>query len=276
MERNMDKIDLYRGDYSKREDDITYIATISGGKDSVTMCDLLLKNNYPVDYIVFSDTLFEFDEMYTYINKVNVHFQSRYKKEITFLKPDTTFESWCFGTLGRGKGKDRIRGLPLLTNPCYWRRESKVKPQEKFYSKFDKLVVYIGFAKEENRSVQNTDKITYKYPLKDYFRMSEENCKQYLINQEMENPLYKDFSRTGCSICPYQSEQSFFIIWKKYQKVWEDMKKIENKLNGSLNDFWFTDYKTCEDMEKMFKEKNKQGSLFDFSDEPLKDCFCKI
>ena len=27
-----------------------YIATISGGKDSTVMCDLLLKNNYQVDY----------------------------------------------------------------------------------------------------------------------------------------------------------------------------------------------------------------------------------
>ncbi len=25
-----------------------YIATISGGKDSTVMCDLLLKNNYPI------------------------------------------------------------------------------------------------------------------------------------------------------------------------------------------------------------------------------------
>ena len=29
-------------------------------------------------------------------------------------------------------------------------------------------------------------------------------------------------------------------------------------------------------MEKKFKTIDNQGSLFDFSDEPLKDCFCKI
>jgi hypothetical protein len=29
-------------------------------------------------------------------------------------------------------------------------------------------------------------------------------------------------------------------------------------------------------MENKFIEADKQGSLFDFSDEPLKDCFCKI
>jgi hypothetical protein len=39
---------------------------------------------------------------------------------------------------------------------------------------------------------------------------------------------------------------------------------------------WFSGYRSCEDMEQMFMHKEKQGSLFDFSDEPLKDCFCKI
>ena len=29
-----------------REEGITYIATLSGGKDSTVMCDLLLKNNW--------------------------------------------------------------------------------------------------------------------------------------------------------------------------------------------------------------------------------------
>lgn len=37
-----------------------YIATLSGGKDSTAMIDLLLRNNYPLDYIVFKDTLHEF------------------------------------------------------------------------------------------------------------------------------------------------------------------------------------------------------------------------
>ena len=73
-----------------------------------------------------------------------------------------------------------------------------------------------------------------------------------------------------------------FVIWKKYPKVWEEMKDIELRLlnlqeKGEkiiYNNFHMG--KTCLDMEKKFKEVDKQCSLFDFSDEPLKDCFCKI
>ena len=242
----------------------------------MTMCDLLLKNGYPVDYIVFSDTLQEFKEMYVYIEKLKEYFLGRYGKEIITLKPKSTFEDWCFGTLEKGKGDGKARGLPLVSNPCYWRRESKVKPQDEFIKPFGEVHIYIGFTVGENRSVQNTDNTTFSYPLKDVFRMTEEDCKQYLINQEMENPLYRHFSRTGCAMCPYQSEASWFNVWKHYPSTWKYVKDIEAKLNGSMNDFWFMNYKTCADMEKLFRKIEKQGTLFDLSDEPIKDCFCKI
>lgn len=61
-----------------------YIATISGGKDSVTMCDLLLKNGHQVDEIIFNDTLEEFEEMYIYLEKVKEYFLNRYKKQLPY------------------------------------------------------------------------------------------------------------------------------------------------------------------------------------------------
>jgi hypothetical protein len=68
---------------------------------------------------------------------------------------------------------------------------------------------------------------------------------------------------------------------KNYPKVWKHFVDYEAKVNklddlGKEGRFWFTNYRSCYDMEKQFKEADKQGSLFDFSDEPLKDCFCKI
>ena len=144
-------------------------------------------------------------------------------------------------------------------------------------------VIYIGYTMGENRSVKDTDKITFKYPLKNDFKMTEKDCQKYLINQEMENPLYRYFTRTGCAMCPAQSDKSWFEVWKNFKETWEYMVWIEKRLKFYLdmgmkiqNPYWFSSYRTCEDMEKMFLEADKQGSLFDFSDEPLKDCFCKI
>ncbi len=264
-----------------------YIATLSGGKDSTVMCDLLLKNNYPVDYIVFNDTLHEFDEMYLYVKRVNEYFKSRYKKEIIFLKPTKTLEDMVFGKISDRKGSTRagqIRGLPMpIGYPCWWRREAKNYPFDKWLkdNNIKEHKIYIGFTMDEpNRKMQGDN---FLYPLINDFKMSETDCHQYLINQEMENPLYKHFTRTGCSFCPAQSDRSFYQVWKHYPNEWEYMKNIEKKLfdlekQGETiqNKYWFNGRKTCAEMEKKFKTIDNQGSLFDFSNEPLADCFCKI
>jgi 3'-phosphoadenosine 5'-phosphosulfate sulfotransferase (PAPS reductase)/FAD synthetase len=277
-----------------------YIATISGGKDSVTMCDLLLKNGYPVDEIIFTDTLEEFNEMYIYIEKLKDYFKTRYGKEITVLKPKSTFEDWAYGTIEKdgAKRKGMIRGIPTKDGMCYWRREAKIYPIERYLKrkellrkasfnkdegvfKDEKYTQYIGYTKGEDRSVQNTDTFTFSYPLQDTFNMTEEDCKAYLINQEMENPLYKHFSRTGCAMCPFQSDRSWYEVYSNYPEVWEKMKereahlqKLEDEGVKIINKYWFMGNKTIEDMELEFSMKSK--SLFDFSDEPLKNCFCKI
>lgn len=174
--------------------------------------------------------------------------------------------------------------MPSKDGMCYWRRESKVYPSERYIKekyKNEQITFYIGYTKGENRSVKETESFKYIYPLQDIFYMTEEDCKQYLINQDMENPLYRHFSRTGCSMCPFQSNKSWYEVYKHYPMVWKKIKRRENKFNELenkgfkvINKYWFMGKKTCNDMEKIFNKK--ENSLFDFSDEPLKDCFCKI
>jgi len=102
--------------------------------------------------------------------------------------------------------------------------------------------------------------------------MSELDCKQYLINQEMENYLYRFFNRTGCAKCPYKSERDWWQIFHNFKSVFDDAKQLEEKLSSQKEYKYFLGNKPLKQWEISFK----QGSLFDFSDEPLKDCFCKI
>ena len=244
------------------------------------MCDLLLKNKYPLDYIVFTDTLLEFPMMYEYKEKVTRYFKDRYGVKVITTKPDTTFEHWCFGEIkdDNAKMNGYIRGIPMVwSEPCYWRREAKVKPQDKLFKDIGEHKIYIGFTLDEAHRRMLDDK--FLYPLIDDFMMSELDCQEYLINQEMQNPLYNFFSRTGCAVCPAQSDKAWFQIWKYFPDTWNYMKDIEKRLfkyPKVKNKYWFDSYRTCADMEKQFINADRQGSLFDFSDEPLKDCFCKI
>lgn len=259
-----------------------YIATISGGKDSVTMCDLLLKNGYPVDYIVFNDTLDEFNEMYTYLRKVSLYFKRRYNKDITVLNPSKKYDDYIFRVLGdtaKEENRGRVAGLPnAAAGFCEWRRDSKIVPFQRWSNQFKDYKVYIGININEQHRANRDDRHSL-YPLIDDFKMSEDDCRLYLINQEMENPLYRHFNRTGCKKCQYQSDRDWFNIWKYYKYAWDEIKEYEaevSKIENPIGKYWFTGHRTCEDMEKMFIKIDKTGSLFDLSDEPLKDCFCKI
>ncbi len=257
-----------------------YVATLSFGKDSTTLVDLLLKNNYPVDYIVFTDTMLEFPMMYEYKEKVTKYFKERYGKDVITTEPKSTFEDWCFGTINDKNSPldGYVRGIPMVwAEPCYWRRESKVKPQDALFKDIGEHKIYIGFTLDEANRRMIDEK--FLYPLIDDFKMTERDCQEYLLNQEMENPLYRFFSRTGCSVCPAQSDKAWFQVWKHFPETWEYMRDVEERLSKFdkvKSATWFNDYRSCGDMEKKFKKADKQGSLFNFSDEPLKACFCAI
>ena len=95
----------------------------------------------------------------------------------------------------------------------------------------------------------------------------------------MENPLYRHFTRTGCAKCPFKSDRDWFNTWKYYPDIWIELKALEEevaKMDNVFSKNMFSNFRTCADMEKKFIRADKQGSLFDFSDEPVKDCFCKI
>lgn len=260
--------------------DTVYIATLSGGKDSVTMCDLLLKNGYPVDYIVFNDTTNEYKLMYEYLEKVKSYFSNRYKKEIITTKPIRDFKSSILKKVTRSKNLSKngnFVGIPVADKGdtmCHLRRTLKINPTDKWIKKNIKgnIKIYVGYTTDEKSRVKknSTNEI---YPLIEYFNMSENDCKKYLVEQEMENPLYRFFNRTGCKLCPYKSRRSWVNTFRHFREDWEYAKSIEDELILNQKEYcYFIGNKPLKKYELEFS----QGSLFDFSDEPLKDCFCKI
>ena len=108
------------------------IVMLSYGKDSTVMLDKMIRSGVNIDHIIFCDTLWEFDKLHKYKARYDEYLRNRYGYEVITLKPSTTFEDWIFGKITRGEKKGHIRGLPLITIPCYWKRESKQKPADEW------------------------------------------------------------------------------------------------------------------------------------------------
>jgi len=257
---------------------VKYIAMLSGGQDSTAMTLRLLELGEPVDYIVFCDTGLEHDEMYEYIDKLDAFFQRKYNIKITRLNPRKDFKHWVYGEILRGENEGKIRGVPSVLEMCYWRRESKERPFERWLKKMGikEWKQYNGFVYgESKRYGLSPDHVLA--PLIDW-KWREEEVQQYLKSMEMENKLYQHFTRTGCAVCPKQSEASKYMIYKHYPKWWKYMKDMEEKLFkmnlASDTPQWHTELTTVQ-LEIKFKKKDKQQT-FNLDFEPLADCFCKL
>ena len=204
------------------------IVSFSGGKDSTAMLLRMIELNYQIDEIIFADTGFEFPELYDYIKKIEKYMG----RKITILKPEKgLFEKWFYGKVVRGKHKDKVRGFPLVAFPCWWSRESKIRPLHKLQK--DAEIVYIGIAFDEQKRCSTTDE-KLKYPLVEW-GWTEQDCIDYLNKKGLFNPLYVNFNRLGCWFCQKQSEASLYVLYKNYPELWEKMKwwdKESKKVSG--------------------------------------------
>jgi len=261
---------------------MTHISMLSGGQDSTAMTLRLLELGEPVDYIVFNDTGLEHDEMYEYIDKLDVFFQRKYKKKIIRLHPSKSFESWTFGKTTKGEKIGMIRGTPRVSLPCFWRRESKEYPLARWLKEqgITNYIKYAGYTSTETERATNMGLFKYRAPLIEW-GWDEADVQTYLKLNQMENKLYQHFSRTGCAVCPKQRLDDKYMVWKHYPKHWDYMVEVENKLhdlrkdNGEKHDPAWHDKLYCADMEKLFVKKDRQAT-FEFDFEPVQDCFCVI
>lgn len=259
-----------------------YISMLSGGQDSTAMTLRLLELGEPVDYIVFSDTGLEYDEMYEYIDKLDVFFNRKYGKQIIRLHPSKEFEEWVFSKIVSGDKKGMIRGTPRVTLPCYWRREAKEYPFIRWIKEkgITDYVKYVGYTSTETERATNMGLYNYKTPLIEW-GWTEADVQKYLKDNHMENKLYQHFLRTGCAVCPKQRIGDKYMVWKHYRKHWDYMVEIENRLkeergkNGEKYSPAWHDKLYCKDMEELFIRKDKQ-QIFEFDFEPVQDCFCKV
>ena len=261
---------------------MTYISMLSGGEDSTAMTLRILELGLPLDYIVFSDTGLEHDYMYEYIDKLDLFFQRKYNKKIVKLSPKHSFEHWVFGLNTKGEKIGQIRGTPRVSLPCFWRREAKEYPLNRWIKEkgIVEFIKYVGYTSNEKVRASNMELYNYKAPLIEW-GWSVNEVKKYLKVNHMENKLYEHFSRTGCKICPKQKIDDKYMLWKYYKKVWGYMSKLEKELcdlkkarGEKISPAWHDKFFISQ-MEDLFLKKEKQ-STFDFDYEPINDCFCVI
>ena len=197
----------------------THWASVSGGKDSLYMLNLILHNldKYPLDGVYHCEL--EID--YPFIHDVIDYMEEQCKKAgIVFyrIKPRHTFMELY----------DK-RGFP--TRQIRWctgeyKLDCKAQLVELLKKQNCKPILYIGYCVDEASRYQKRGIGRYEiYPLVEA-GIEEDVIWEWAKTQPIFNDYYKYHRRCGCMFGPMQSMLNTAYILKHYPKQYEEMMNL--------------------------------------------------
>ena len=232
-----------------------YIASVSGGKDSLAMILKILELNYPLTDVVFYDTGMEFNSIYNNINKLK-SILSEKNVVLTTLKPKTDFLYDMLIKPHYTKNNELKFGYEWCGRMCRWRTTDKTQTISNYLKSFNEpYKEYIGIAYDEKERIK--DKL---YPLVD-LKMTEKDCLEYCYSKgfcwnENGTELYSVLDRVSCWCCWNKSIKELRNIYNKLPDTWNKLLALQSRIDKP-----FKDNATLFDLEKRFKQENKQLKL---------------
>lgn len=210
----------------------SYWASVSGGKDSLYMLNLILHNldRYPLDGVVH----FELEIDYPFIHDVIDYMESECKRfgiRFVRIKPRKTWE-YLYERYGFPTRKIR------WCNDKY-KLDAKKQLQDWMRSLGFYTVQYIGYcADEEKRFLKRTNhKKREVYPLVEN-GIIESDILEWAKTQPLFHNYYKTNKRCGCMYCPMTSYINFAYLLKYYpdhfQYMIEKMRETERLIEAEL------------------------------------------
>lgn len=136
-----------------------HIASISYGKDSLAMLDVIMKNNLPLDDVIYvevmaTDTLSaELPDMVKFIEYADKRLHELYGITVTKLRSDMTFEDVFYKVKGnRAKFPGTIYGYPMTCQFAWCNDRLKQRAFDKYFKGIgEDSKRYIGLAADETR-----------------------------------------------------------------------------------------------------------------------------
>lgn len=203
----------------------SYWASVSGGKDSLYMLNLILHNldKYPLTGVVH----FELDIDYPFIHEVINYMESectRIGVKFVRIKPQKTWDE-LYHTVS--KKTNGIYGFP--TRAARWcnsnyKLNAKRQLEDWMRSLGYYTVFYIGYCADEDKRFLKRMTATKRevYPLAEN-NIQEKDILEWAKQQPLFNNFYKTNARCGCMYCPISSYMNYTYLLKYYPENFDFM-----------------------------------------------------
>ena len=237
-----------------------YIASLSYGKDSCAMLEVIHQHKMPLDRIVHveimaTDTIpADLPPMMEFKAKADKIIKERYGIEVEHLRAKGSYEEYFYKLKSeRAIRHGEIFGWPFMTG-AWCNNYLKTNCLKKIERN---NTTYIGIAADEpNRFHNLTDR--KRSPLVEH-DITEAQARQICESLDLLSPIYTQSTRGGCWFCHNQPIGQLRLLRKQYPEYWDLMLKWDKDSPVTFK----PDGTTVHDFEERFKNEDAQISLFE-------------
>lgn len=230
------------------------IVSLSGGKDSTAMLEMMLERGESIHSVVYCDMgPWEFPAMHDHIKSV----EQQTGIPIVRLKPkwDLVYMLTQKPVIKRGAKEVYRLGYGWPSAMRRWCTREKINVLHKYLKSIPGVVSCVGMAADETDRIKTSEaksrKIICRYPLIEY-GITEAQALQYCYDKGYTwDGLYQIFDRVSCFCCPLQRLGALRKLRRYFPDLWGQMLDWDSQIYAP-GAFSFRGYKTVHDLEMRF------------------------
>jgi 3'-phosphoadenosine 5'-phosphosulfate sulfotransferase (PAPS reductase)/FAD synthetase len=246
------------------------VASISYGKDSLAMLEVIHRHGLPLDRILHAEVWAtptipgDLPEMVEFKDKADKIILDRYGIKVERVRAKRSFEEQFYMVKEKGTRAGTIYGWPY-GGGMWCNGALKVKVLGRGHK--NAKAVYVGIAADEPERIKRLTPPKTS-PLAQ-FGYTERNCYEICEELGLLSPIYTShLDRGGCWFCPKQRISELKKLKTEYPELWEKMMEWESawEAKGAKEGSFLTRY-TLRYFDERFDAEESQISLLEASGE---------
>lgn len=244
---------------------VEHVVCWSGGKDSTATIILAKELGLPIDYILFSEVMFnekiscELPEHIGFVKEVAIPKFEEWGFRTEILHHDKTYMDYFNQIRTRGKNTGKKVGFPMADR-CN-ARNCKVKPIENFL-KGRECIQYVGICSDEPNRLNSLS--VNKVSLLAQYNYTQSMARQKCIDYSLLSPYYQYSKRGGCWCCPNASLEQLRFLRLHHRELWNELLRLESEGNLIGNIFNTQAKRSVRELDNQFFWEEQQLHIFEF------------
>lgn len=221
------------------------IVGLSGGKDSMATCIMLVRLGIPFRTVTAEvwwkeGITGENPYHYEWLHEKAIPKLQNWGVQCDFVRSKITAYEYMTAPIVNSDYPERIgklRGFPLCGR-CGIQRDCKVRPCEKYYKRqITPYNVLTGITADEDKRLK-TNTANGRISLLSLLGVTKAETFSICSDEGLLSPTYTFSDRSGCWFCPNQKIQELELLYREFPELWNELMSIQcmpNKVQEKFN-----------------------------------------